>query len=163
MGNSNEFYENLKKVHKIKKKEIRIYKRKENIPSNQTIRETSLLKGSVWGVPDESVPFDKKRKDDDYKDALRPSLVLETPNNFGNNHFVKLAPGTSKYHPHNETNNLCLLASVPPEELKQSTYFLIYFSWNAVQKNLQNRFCELSTSSKERISILMRELVNEKR
>ncbi len=161
MRSSEEFYESLKTVHKIKKKEIRIYKRKSLLEEEETLKSMKFNFGSIWGIEDKLVPFDYKRNETNYKDSLRPSLIIETPLKFGDNQLVKLAPGTTKFHKCKKIRDFCLFVSVPPEELDQSTYFLIYFSWKAVQKNLQKRFCELSTKAKERLSILVKEFDNE--
>ncbi len=147
MGNSKEFYENLKKHHKIKKKEIKIYKRKERIPQNQLIRETSLFKGSVWGVQDLSVPFDNKRKEDHYKASLRPTLILETPNIFTDYSVVSSAPGTSKVHKVGEGFPSTLKAEVPPENLEKTTYFLLEYSWFAIQKTMNKKLTELTSET----------------
>lgn len=136
----------LKQVHRIKKKGVRKYKKVIHTANTSVIeREISLTFGSVWGIQDASVPFDKKRKVEEVKARLRPCLILETPDSFEDYDVVHVAPGTSKFHPIGKQHPPCLMAKVPPEDLEQTTYFLLYFSWYSVQKNLDRKITELST------------------
>jgi hypothetical protein len=158
MGYSKELYKNLKSVHKLKSKEIRIYKRNEHTPLNQITRETSLFTGSVWGVPDTSVPFDNIRKDEDYKSTLRPTLVLETPPSFFDYSIVNSAPGTSKFHKTGEEFPTVLKAEVPPENLEKTTYFLFDYSWFAVQKTFSKKFTDLTNENILKLERMVEEL-----
>jgi mRNA-degrading endonuclease toxin of MazEF toxin-antitoxin module len=158
MGNSKDIYENLKKVHRLKKKEIRIYKRKKRVPQNQFIRETSLFKGSIWGVPDKSIPFDRRRKEDEYKDSLRPTLVLTTPDTFNDYDLVWVAPGTSKFHKIGNKFPYTLKVEVPPENLEKTTYFLMQYHWFAIQKNMEKKFTELTSETKTKFYEILEDL-----
>ncbi len=135
----------LIKEKKLKKNEIRLIKRKSRHSAAQELDTKDLLKfGSVWGVEDRAVPFDYNRKEDDYKNALRPCLVLGTPFNFNSYDSVKTAPGTSIPHPFGFKKPPCIKAEVPPENLKKTTFFLIYFQWYSRQSELEKYFTELS-------------------
>lgn len=123
----------------------------------QNKRELSLLFGTVWGVNDFAVPFDNKRKDDDFKETLRPCLVLETPDDFGDNYLVWMAPGTSKFHKIKDKIEPCFYADPQYENVRKPTYFLLYFEWFAKQKTVINKFLELSEDGKTKL----KELVNE--
>ena len=109
-------------------------------------------------MPDTSVPFDGTRKYEDYKQALRPVLTLKTPESFGDYDSVLAAPGTSKYH---KKTPKVLIAEVPPENLKQTTYFLLEYSWFSVQKNFQKKISELSTRKKNELISMLEDSANE--
>lgn len=154
MSNLITVYKNLPKFQKIrtsKKRRIKTNKKQEDFE----YRELNLLFGSVWGLNDRSVPFDRKRKDDDYKSALRPSLVLGTPDYYEDYNEVSLAPGTSKYHSDKDPNNPCLIAEVPPENLKRTTYFLLYYSWTAKLFTIDRKLAELSVESKNKLAKIL--------
>jgi len=140
----------------VKRKQIRILSRNLK-QSNEVInKELGLSTGSVWSIEDASVPFDAKRNLKDIKQTSRPCLVLTTPIEFGDSSTVLVAPGTSKVHPTDNQTFPCLKAPVPPEDLKQTTYFLLYFKWHAVQKTLQKKITELSFPAQERLRSLMK-------
>lgn len=147
----------LLKERKLKTKEIKILKREPKSPPEVEYRELNLFFGSVWSIPDKAVPFDYMRKLEDIKDANRPCLILETPESFFDNSYVELAPGTTKVHPTTDKEYKCLVAKVPPEDLRQTTYFLLYFRWTDVQKKLDKKLCELSTSLKNKLSNILKE------
>lgn len=125
----------------IKLNQIKLLKRKTNLSN---YREINLVKGSIWNLPDKSVPFDNKRKNVEITDKHRPCLVLETPTNYKDFSIVSLAPGTSKFHANNINDTPTLIAKVPPENLPKTTFFLIYFRWNSVQKVLEKKVGEIS-------------------
>lgn len=138
-----------------------IQRNKSQKQQKQEEREVSLHYGSVWGIHDRSVPFDRERKEDDFKDALRTSIVLETPEEFSTHSLVWTAPGTSKKHDIGKNAPPCLKALPEKDNVKQITYFLIYMNWYASQKTLDKRFCEISTEAKEFLSVLIDRLRNE--
>jgi len=150
--NRKKTYKQIREVHKVKQKRIKKFSRSERIDPKIEKREMGLYFGSVWGVNDASVPFDRKRNAEYLKDSLRPSLVLKTPESFEDYTLVEMAPGTSHEHPVGYKYPTCLKADVPPEKLTQTTYFLLYLKWSSVQKNLEKRFCELSTELKNILS-----------
>lgn len=150
--NRKKTYKQIREVHKVKQKEIKKFSRGLRVDPKIEKREMGLYFGSVWGVNDASVPFNGKRDEEHLKDSLRPSLVLKTPDSFEDFTLVEMAPGTSHEHPVGYKHPICLRADVPPEELAQTTYFLLYLKWSSVQKNLEKRFCELSTELKNILS-----------
>ena len=152
--NEKALFEELKKVHKIKKRQFRKPHRNHKPFKNQSERETFLYQGAIWTVLDKSIPFDRKRKEKDIKNASRPTLVLETPENFGDSDLVWLAPGTTKKHNPKKYNSI--VAKVPPEALKKTTWFLLKYSWWGVQKNLVKRIGELSPRLKDKLQTLLR-------
>lgn len=135
----------------VKKKQIRIFSRSKKQSAKDLNRELGIFQGSVWGIDDASIPFDSLRKLKDIKQSLRPCVVLNTPESYRQTDLVSVAPGTSTYHASNSEAFPCLIASVPPENLKKTTYFLLYFRWVAVQKTLQKKLTELSNPSKDRL------------
>lgn len=159
MKNIEKLYEELKKFHKIKKKEIRVSDRKNRQSPDE--RSIIMTYGSVWGIQDSSVPFDDKREDIEIKQSLRPCLVLETPDRFGDYDEVHMAPGTRKPHRIGEKNPLCLMAKQNDSQLKETTYFLINFSWYAIQKNLEKKFGDITGDTRKYLDSIMRRLQNE--
>lgn len=139
------FEEELKKVHKVKRKEIKKFIRQKNYEEINEHRIAGMTFGSVWGIHDRYVPFDKKRRLETMKDKMRPAVVLETPNQFCERCKIWLAPGTSRDHDKLNKGEVILKAKVPPENLNKTTWFLIHFSWFAVQWQLDKRFTDLST------------------
>lgn len=158
MQKKNRLYQNLKEVHKIKKKEIRVYKRKSHSSSEKSKREISLFQCSIWGVPDKSIPFDRRRKEDEYKDSLRPTLVLTTPDTFNDYDLVWVAPGTSKFHKIGNKFPYTLKVEVPPENLEKTTYFLMQYHWFAIQKNMEKKFTELTSETKTKFYEILEDL-----
>ncbi len=151
-------FEELKKIRKIKKRdEIRAFRRKPNIPPKQEEREYLLTKGSIWAINDSSVPFDGKRRPEDIKNTLRPTVVLKTPQSFDDYDLVFLAPGTSKNHDAAK-NSQILVAKSPPETLKETTWFLLRFSWWSVQKKLDKKITDLSPDANIRLDELLGEI-----
>ena len=57
MGYSKKFYKILQSIHKIKSKEICIYKQNEHTPLNKNTREDSLIQNSICAITNLSVPF----------------------------------------------------------------------------------------------------------
>lgn len=155
MPNYQKLYNDLTKTRNLKRKEFRKPKREEDraaIPSELEIKQ---IFGSVWGVHDKKVSFDFKRKVEHIKDKLRPCLMLDKQDHIIKGRLVLVAPGTSTYHPEDNDENLTLPAYVPPEELNQTTYFLIYYRWHTFKKNLESKFCDLSTNRIQQLEKLM--------
>ena len=149
--NKKKIYYKLKQVHNLKRKEIKKFTRDIFLNNESEKRENELYLGSVWGIDDKSVPFDGNRKDENIKNSLRPCLTLQTPNSFENYDLVQMAPGTTNFHNVGHNYPECLRADVPPEDLNQTTYFLIYLRWSSIQKNLDRKICDLSTQLKKYI------------
>ncbi len=136
----------LSEVHKIKFSEIRKVQRKKNAEEDFEENEFIYSKGDVYGLPDSKVKFDGKRNEDDYKDALRPVCIMECIND----NQVLLIPGTGTPH----YDKLCLRAGVPPEKLKKTTYFLLYFSQSVFSKSLKKKICRLSPELIKQLEIM---------
>lgn len=162
MPNYKKLYNDLINTRRLKRKEFRKPKREEEREDRADEFEINLILGSVWGIHDKRVPFDFNRKAEHIKDKLRPCLVIEKHNNLSRGRFVLVAPGTSTYHPDEKDEDLTLTAYVPPEELNQTTYFLIYYRWHTFQKNLESKFCDLSTGKIHQLENLMGK-INEQR
>ncbi len=131
----------------VKRKALRITRRKLKTDPLEEERINGLYFGSVWGIADKSVPFDSKRKSSHIKSSLRPCVVLETPRTFKPYDLVHVAPGTTTPHPIGGNYPPCLKTAPPQEKVKVPTYFLIYYRWFSVQKNLNQRFFVLSDSA----------------
>lgn len=157
MKDKSKVYFDLLKNRNIKKREIRIVKRAKPTDKEVYEREINLTFGNVWGVNDRAVLFDDLRKEEDYKNTLRPCLILQTPDDFTDYSFVNLAPGTSKYHKSTD-GQPCLIAKAEIEECKKDTYFLIYFRWNSLQKTVEKKFFELSPNSKSQLEKLLKSI-----
>lgn len=128
---------------KTKRKMIRLPMR-EHTDRKSEQWQTGAYKGSVWAVPDRSVPFDEIRKAEQIKPEKRPCLILETPSEFGEYKTAHIAPGTSVPHRLGKKSPPCLLADRENDGMKKDTYFLIYFRWFAVQKTMEKRIGEIS-------------------
>lgn len=144
----------LKKERNLKDKEIRLLKRKEYKNKDIEYRELNLFYGTVWGIPDRSIPFDNKRKKSEYKNSNRPVLVLETPKEFDDYKPILLAPGTSKIHL--STNYKPVLDIKTNKKKDVTTYFLLYFKWKSVQKNLQKKLYQLTENQINRLNNLLK-------
>lgn len=152
-----------KKVHKLKEernlknKSIRLLKRKEHNDEQVEYRELNLSLGTIWTMDDKSVPFDNKRKESEYKDGKRPVLVLNTPNEFKDYSEVLVVPGTSKVH---LNNNITPVLDVNTKNGRQliKTYYLLYFKWNSVQKNLYKKVSTLEQEQLNRLKNLMKKV-----
>jgi len=138
----------LKSERNLKDRDIKLFKRSERkVDKSEEERSISLIEGAVWLIPDQSVPFDAQRELKEIKPFGRPCLCLETPQDFEPDSLVSMAPGTSKPHRFGAHAPLpVLFAKVPPEDLDKDTYFLLYFSWTARQKNLIKHRSDLSAS-----------------
>ncbi len=137
--------EELRKIKKVKRKEIKKILRKKNYEEINEHRIAGMTFGSVWGIHDRYVPFDKNRRIENIKDKMRPAVILETPKQFCEHCIIWLAPGTSINHDKFNKGEVILKAKVPPEDLSKTTWFLIHFNWFAKQWQLEKRFTELST------------------
>lgn len=152
-----------KKVHKLKEernlknKSIRLLKRKEHNDEQVEYRELNLSFGTIWTIDDRSVPFDNKRKESEYKDGKRPVLVLNTPDKFLDYSVVSVAPGTSKVHINTDIKPVL---DINTKNGRQSikTYYLLYFKWNSVQKNLYKKVSTLEQEQLNRLKNLMKKV-----
>ncbi len=132
---------------RIKKRELRLLKRvKEEKSEDYFNREMYLREGSVWGIEDKSVSFDTARDPDSLKDGLRPCLCLDSPGEYNDNLPVEMAPGTSKFHRTGIPGMPTLAVQINPKSADQTTYFLLYASWYAMQKTLKKHFTDLKES-----------------
>jgi hypothetical protein len=145
----------LQELHKIKRKQLRILKRRPQENKAAEERAAGLVFGSIWGVNDHGVPFDGKREDDHYKNTLRPCLALETPDDFEDHSEVWIAPGTTHSHPVGRNYPPCFMAETGREDIRKTTWFLLYFQFPAMQKTLEKRFTELSAEGKQKVRSLM--------
>ncbi len=143
----------LKTERNLKEKEIKLLKK--NVHKNKDIeyRETNLFFGTVWGMHDKSVPFDNKRQEFNYKNTNRPVLVLKTPTEFDDYKPVILAPGTSKVH--FSTYDKPVLDVKTNNKKGIKTYFLLYFKWESVQKNLRKKLYQLDEEQINRLNNLL--------
>lgn len=140
----------------LKIKEIRKLKREKKKKETTSNKEYQLIFGSVWGIEDRIVIFDNKRKEEHFKDTLRPCLALESPSDFNEYSIINIAPGTTSYFHSDIDKGKILTASVPPEDLDRTTHFKIYFSQYLLQKNLQKKFCDISAT----LRIKLEEILN---
>lgn len=132
---------------KIKRRELRLLKReKDEEPGEYISRGMYLREGSVWGIEDKSVSFDTPRDPDVLKEGLRPCLCLDTPDQYNYYSPVEMAPGTTKFHRTDLPDMPTLAVQINPKSDYQTTYFLIYASWYAMQKTLQKHFTDLKES-----------------
>ncbi|MCK9280184.1 MAG: hypothetical protein M0P71_06160 [Melioribacteraceae bacterium] len=143
-------YGELKTPHKRKKEKI--LPKTFNSPHRRIIEFNF---GSVWGIPDGAVPFDNERKKDDYKDCDRPCVVISKPIDMPSNEDAIFAPGTTHYHDPDHKINIVLYASNKKENLKYSTYFLLYFKFSVPSKFINSKFCDLSKESKNQLKLLV--------
>jgi len=136
----------LQAERNLKNKEIRLLRRNPKKQDDSwDSRAAGLIKGAVWLIADASVPFDAKRHEKDIKSTGRTCLCLNTPSDISQNSFAPMAPGTGTPHKTGKNGTAPVLrAEVPPEDLDKTTYFLLYFRWNALQKTLIKRRCDLS-------------------
>lgn len=151
-------FNELLKVHKIKRDQFKLASKESRVEGELSLLQNSYCFGSIWGIEDRSVPFDYNRKEDDYKDKLRPCAVVKIPKSLNSYALIETVPGTSKFHPIGEEFPPCLKAEVPPEELHKTTWFLVYMKFFSVRKKLEKRFCELSTESKNKLTELIEEI-----
>lgn len=135
----------LLKERNIKYKAIRLLKKKEHVDKLIEYRELNLKIGTIWTMQDRKIPFDNKRAEKDYKNSGRPVLVLETPNDFSDYSLVSLAPGTSIPHVSSKTQPVFDILSTKKNN-PITTYFLLYFKWKSVQKNLNKIVSTLNSN-----------------
>lgn len=131
-----------KKLHtnrNIKLIEVRLIKR---IINHEEITPELIYNiGSVWSISDEKVKFGNESRN--IKQVNRPVVLLAELNQFNKGNDIEVAPGTSKYHKPSETT---LVAKVPPERLRKTTYFLLHYKRLVSKKSLIRKLCELSPS-----------------
>jgi hypothetical protein len=139
----------------LKLSEVKKKKRKKNSVDPGTVKEFKLTFGSVWGIQDSLVLFDNKRKDEHFKDSARPCLLIETPTNYRDYSPAVIAPGTTSYYQNDENNDKVLTAQVPPEDLNQTTYFKLFFRQYIFQKNLEKKFCDLSSALRRELDYML--------
>jgi len=145
----------LKTERNVKHKQIKLLNKEEYIEPEVSYREANLCFGSVWGVEDKSVPFDNFRNEIDIKNSLRPTVVIETPQNWESYNVVSVAPGTSKNHKNTKdfpVYDECINTTNP----SLRTYFLLYLKWNSVQKNLVKKFYTLDVPQSNRLKNLLK-------
>jgi len=140
-----------KKLHtnrNIKLMEVRLIKR----VINEEEKENIILElGDVWSVHDSNVDFGNEERK--IKDVYRPVLILENKaiNNY-NYDYVEFAPGTSKIH---KTDPEILVAKVPPENLRKTTFFLIKFKQYKRFSLLKRKITELSPKLKNKLKEIL--------
>jgi len=147
--------EELRKVHKIKRGNIKKILRKKNYEEINEHRIAGMTFGTVWGIHDRFVPFNKMRKPDEFKNALRPCVVLESPKSFCNRCKIRMAPGTSRKHDKHNAGEKIFKVKVPPERLTKTTWFLLHFVWLANQNHLEKKFIELTTENIKKLENLL--------
>lgn len=140
-----------KKLHtnrNIKLMEVRLIKRIINMEEKENI---ILELGDVWSVHDSNVDFGSEERT--VKDVYRPVLILEdkTINNYYYD-YVEFAPGTSKIH---KTDPEILVAKVPPENLRKTTFFLIKFKQYKRFSLLKRKITELSPKLKNKLKEIL--------
>jgi len=152
MSDYSKLIRQLMYVRKIKKNQIRLYKRislKQDKVDNEIIK---MRFGTVWGVEDRKVNFDGGRTPDHFKDALRPCVALEHANE--QSEIIEIAPGTSKIHS-NTNSEIILTAKVPPENLSKTTYFLLHYNQSVFKDDLETKFAELSQNLQKKLKNLL--------
>lgn len=143
---------------------IEYLKKKLNMSKNVKLRDIRLIDryikrdenfypeiegmdfGSVWSMHDSHVSFGSEERN--FKNVFRPVLIVDNKqikNYYGT---AEVAPGTSKIHKQKPT---VLIAKVPPENLRKTTFFLIHFKWNAKISLIKKRLTELSPSLKNKL------------
>ncbi|MGK9475764.1 hypothetical protein [Melioribacter sp. OK-6-Me] len=131
-----------KKLHtngNIKLTEVRLTKRLINKEEYDPLLIYNF--GSVWSIPDAKIKFGNERRN--IKDANRPVVLLSKVNQFNAKSEIEVAPGTSLYHRPSET---ILVAKVPPERLRNTTYFLLHHRQTISIRSLRKKLPDLSYS-----------------
>jgi len=140
-----DFFKDKSGINKnIKFKQIRKFRRKEKLSEFADNKEYDLMFGSVWGIHDSRILFDSERKKEHFKNSLRPCVALESPTIIDDNKVANFAPGTSSYDAEGINSGKILIASVPPENLYNTTYFKLKFRQALKQKYFEIKFCDLS-------------------
>jgi len=136
-----------KKIGRSKGIKLRTIKmiKKSRLNNELNYKEKNLIKGSVWGIADSSVSFDKKRNAEKIKEADRPCLILKTPQLFETYSKVLIAPGTTQISNFDLQHSFVIKVNVPPEALKRTTYFKLSFLEFVPQIVLTKKYCDLSS------------------
>lgn len=142
----------------IKYSQIRKYRR-ASTPADLTYREVHMIKGSVWSIHDRDVPFEGGRAEEEYQEYMRPALVTETPEKYGDYDTVNIAPGSS--HPYYSKYGFRdLVAWVPGEALDRTTYFRLFLRFNVRQTKLLKKLSAVSEGLRVKLDERLREEMN---
>ncbi|MEG8945811.1 hypothetical protein [Rosettibacter firmus] len=138
-----------KKLHtnkNIKLREVRLINRMIN-----RINEDVFLNfGDIWALHDRHISFGQERRN--YKDANRPVVILDNSVPYTDYHTVLFAPGTTRVHKYEPT---ILIAKVPPERLKKTTFFLIHYKEYRYTRLFERKLTELSYKLKNKLTNIL--------
>lgn len=106
--------------------------------------------GDVYLLHDRYISFGLESRT--HKDVNRPVLILDEEVLYSDYSKVLFAPGTTKVHKYEPT---VLIAKVPPEQLKKTTFFLIQFSEFRPAKLFNRKLTELSPKLKNKLQNIL--------